>query len=1461
MIEVVEVVKERLELCVGCNRCTRSCPMEVANITYQDEKGGIKVKIDHEKCIVCGLCISACKHDARYFGDDTKRFFADLAEDKPISLIAAPAIKTNIPEYKRLFTYLKKLGVNKIYDVSLGADICVWAHIKYLEKNTAPIITQPCPPIVTYCELYRHDLLKRLSPIHSPMACTSIYMKEHEGVTDAIAALSPCMAKTTEFASTKLADYNVTFEHLLEYLKEHGIMLPEEETDFDHAECGLGSLFPVPGGFKENIEYLLGKKLHIAKAEGMGVYDKLNKYAAASEDFLPDIYDVLSCIDGCNIGTASQHDKCMFEIDKAMKLGERRVEERKEEYYKSISKIFDEFLDMSHFMRKYKPVTVPLPRITNADIAKAFKLLGKKDFEQQHVDCYACGSKTCHDMARKIALGVNIPENCIIKSKEDAKVEHVKNMLVNAQLIEMEQTHKMDERVKLLFDSTPFAAHFWDENLIMTDCNAAAAKMFNLTKDEYVKRYFEFMPEYQPDGTRSDEMVRQLIKKTFETGYQQAEFICMTIDKKALPVEDTYVCIDLKGERIVAGYSRDLREHKKMMQKIEASAEQNELQLMKLNVAMKAESIGIWDMEFIGEDTLNPNHTIMWSDEIRYLLGFEDVNDFPNLVSSLINCMEPEQWQVVSDALSAHITDKTGKTPYNMEYRLTKKNGEYAYFHTSGETIRDKEGNPIHVVGALADITESKSLFDETERQRQEAELQLMKLDLAIKDGSIGLWDMDIKEGNPVHPENELTWSDEVRRMLGFDGVDDFPNTNGSIHECLHPDDSEMVRTKLAAHITDKTGKTPFNIEYRLYKKNGELIHVRGNASTIRDEEGNPLNTAGAIFETTEMKNLILEAEKQSEEAQAANRAKSEFLSHISHEIRTPMNAVLGTAEFQLQKDTNTPETEEAFSMIYSSGNLLLSIINDILDLSKIEAGKLTLSLAHYDIPSLINDAMQLNLLRYESKPIEFMLKLNEDTPLDMFGDELRIKQILNNILSNAFKYTDKGEVELSVWSETAISDTDDYVSMIFRISDTGQGMTEEQIGKLFEEYTRFVGDSDRTTVGTGLGMSITKRLVDVMNGDIKVESTPGVGSVFTVRLPQKRIGTSICGREIAESLLKNRFQNTSKLTRTQIVHDYMPYGNVLVVDDVDSNLYVAKGMMLPYGLKIETASSGFEAVDKISEGKQYDIIFMDHMMPKMDGVKTMEKIRELGYREPIVALTANAITGSSDMFLARGFDGYISKPIDLRELNTMLNRLIRDKQTPETLEKVRREAKVAPKKSIDGDLAAAVALDVKNAVTVLESLLYEVTNSGNVDIELFTTTAHGMKSALANIGEKELSAVAYTLEQAGSAGEIEVILFKTPSFINQLRQLLKRLAQRGAGNNNGTAALLQENLNKIKAACGQYKKRDAKTALSELKKKTWAMEINNLLDEIADFLLCGEFEKAAIITEKYLSAEQLEIK
>jgi len=604
----------------------------------------------------------------------------------------------------------------------------------------------------------------------------------------------------------------------------------------------------------------------------------------------------------------------------------------------------------------------------------------------------------------------------------------------------------------------------------------------------------------------------------------------------------------------------------------------------------------------------------------------------------------------------------------------------------------------------------------------------------------------------------------------------------------------------------------------------------------------------------------LIEAKEQAEQS---SRFKSQFLSRMSHEVRTPMNAILGITEIQLQNETLPPGIREAMDRIYNSGYLLLGIINDILDLSKIEAGKLELSPVGYDILSLINDTVQLTVMMYENKPIDFDLHVDENIPLALFGDELRIKQILNNLLSNAFKYTDEGEVSLSITAEHTRQGEEPQVTLVFRVTDTGHGMTGEQLDKLFDEYTRFDLEVNRTTEGTGLGMGITRHLVRLMNGEISVESEQGKGSTFTVRLPQGIVDPGVLGRELAENVKQFNGDRVARINNApQFVREYMPYGRVLVVDDVETNLYVARGLMAPYGLSIETARSGFEAIEKIKGGATFDIIFLDHFMPKMDGMETARIMRDLGYKHPIIALTANALAGQAEMFMENGFDGFISKPIDIRQLNASLNKLIRDKYPPEVVESARQQAarimakssaeKVQP--SSGPELAATFTRDAEKAIANLKTIISNAFRRAD-DFRQYVINIHSMKSALANIGETGLSAAALKLELAGRAENIPVIMSETPVFLEKLGKVIERNRPNENEsdiiiNDSKDLAYLSEKLGVIRAACEKYDEATANTTLSELREKKWSRSVKEQLDTIARHLLHSDFEEAAKLAE-----------
>ncbi|MCL1940322.1 MAG: ATP-binding protein [Synergistaceae bacterium] len=599
--------------------------------------------------------------------------------------------------------------------------------------------------------------------------------------------------------------------------------------------------------------------------------------------------------------------------------------------------------------------------------------------------------------------------------------------------------------------------------------------------------------------------------------------------------------------------------------------------------------------------------------------------------------------------------------------------------------------------------------------------------------------------------------------------------------------------------------------------------------------------------------------------AEAASHSKSAFLANMSHEIRTPMNAIVGITEILLENEDLPQDMKESLDKIYNSGDLLLGIINDILDFSKIEAGKLELAPDIYRVASLINDTVQLNRMKFENKPVEFKLHVDETIPSELCGDELRIKQILNNLLSNAAKYTDSGEAELSVSAEFD-SGNEGTVTLVFCVRDTGHGMTEEQLSKLYDEYSRFHAGSS-TIEGIGLGMSITRNLIWMMEGEISAESEPEKGSIFTVRLPQGSVGADALGRDVAENLEKFRASDVSQMKKQIIKREHMPYGSVLIVDDTESNIYVAQGLMRPYGLQTDTAMSGFEAIEKIRDGKTYDIVFMDHMMPKMNGMQATKIIRTMGYANPIVALTANAVTGQADVFLANGFDAFISKPIDIRQLDDLLNKLIKDKHSKEAGEIVCSRSQnndetiendvTSTRQQIDPQLAEFTARDAEKTVAVLEAMHGKFDSCSDEDMETYVINVHGMKSVLRNVGETKLSDFALRLEQAGRNRDIAVMSSETGAFLDALRAVIKKIRPKEEEESSDIVdedkAYLREKLLAVKEACAEYEIGAAEEILEELKRSKWSLQTKKILSGIYDHLLHSDLTEAADAAEEYI--------
>ncbi|MDR2450763.1 MAG: response regulator, partial [Candidatus Accumulibacter sp.] len=581
------------------------------------------------------------------------------------------------------------------------------------------------------------------------------------------------------------------------------------------------------------------------------------------------------------------------------------------------------------------------------------------------------------------------------------------------------------------------------------------------------------------------------------------------------------------------------------------------------------------------------------------------------------------------------------------------------------------------------------------------------------------------------------------------------------------------------------------------------------------------------------------------------------FLVRMSHEIRTPMNAIIGLSELA-RREYGKPKALEYITGIQSAGASLLAIINDILDFSRIESGRMDIAPFPYETASLLNDVLTIIRVRMTETPLELVTEIAPDTPRAMIGDANRIKQILLNLLSNAVKYTQRGFVRFSVSWERLEGDD---IRLMFAVEDSGIGIRQEDLRRLFGEFTRIDEKRNINIEGTGLGLSIARSLSRAMGGDILVRSEYGRGSVFTATLMQAVADWKPMGNLAEVSVTRAETQSATFIA---------PEAEVLLVDDFPSNLLVAEGLLVPYRMRLSTCLNGRDAVERVRK-QAFDLVLMDHMMPEMDGVEATRAIRAMDegrcWTMPIIALTANAVSGMREMFLENGFNDYLSKPIDMRRLDAVLKEWIpADKRRAPEEDEPPGETAAMPESRLPeiAGLDAAVGMAriggsperyrnlletfCRDAETGFALLGREPEESS---LRAFTTLTHALKSALANIGARELSEVAAALEEAGREAEMSAIRERLEPFREKLVELVARIGEFLASTRSGESEgefdpELAEALASLREAL-EAKDFDAMdTALARAQSRPMEGRMRDALTRIADFLLTAEFEKAA---------------
>ncbi|MCL2191969.1 MAG: ATP-binding protein [Treponema sp.] len=908
--------------------------------------------------------------------------------------------------------------------------------------------------------------------------------------------------------------------------------------------------------------------------------------------------------------------------------------------------------------------------------------------------------------------------------------------------MELERQREVGERTRLILDSAPMAVMLYDADHILIDCNMEAVRMFGFLDkktcyDALKERFLEFSQEYQPCGTPSFEKFRQLSDEAIWEGKSQFEWMHLTASGEPLPAKVTIVRIPHQDKFALVSYIHDLREIK-AIQEMERDA--HELTQMILDSAPFV--VGLWDDNY---------KVISASNQAMDMFKISD----PQLLSDRLYDFSPE-FQPCGTPSPKKSLQEVGKA-----YKDGYAKFEWMHHTARGEPMPSevickrfwRKGREM-LVSYTRDLREIKAA---EQKEREAYEMVNMLLDASPV--FIEIWDDQL---------NLLDCNSQFVNMYGLSSKPEFIEKYHSLSPEFQPCGTPS-REKIVAILKQALREGSSRTEWMHLTADGEELPVE--VVFVRLMRHGRYILAGYNHDLRQIKKAMAEMQRiemaaemhKREVAEEKDRAKSEFLAKMSHEIRTPMNAIIGMAELAL-RDEKMSVAREHILTVKQAGTNLLSIINDILDLSKVEQGKLEIVPTNYHFSSMLNDVISIIRMKIVDSHLRFVVNVNSDMPNSLYGDGARIRQVLLNLLGNAVKYTDSGGfVSLHVRGEM---NGEDMMDMTIDVEDSGRGIKEEDINSLFDEYAQFDKERNKGTDGVGLGLAIARHIVKAMGGDISVRSEYGKGSTFTVAFSQKVRFDKPLGRVenpgehdvlvyekrdiYADSLgfaldslgirhtsvsddadlldqlaggkhtfafisfdmfRKNRNAIMGMDTKTSIViltefgetvpeknftvlvmpvysllvanvlnrvqegFSYhgntgftvsftAPDANILVVDDVLTNLKVIKGLLLPYEMQVSLCKSGEMALGAI-RANHYDIVFMDHMMPGMDGVETTKQIRKLGEEDdylekvPIVALTANAVSGMREFFLENDFNDFMSKPVDVVRLNAVLKQWI----------------------------------------------------------------------------------------------------------------------------------------------------------------------------------------------------------
>ncbi|MCL1836009.1 MAG: response regulator [Treponema sp.] len=805
-------------------------------------------------------------------------------------------------------------------------------------------------------------------------------------------------------------------------------------------------------------------------------------------------------------------------------------------------------------------------------------------------------------------------------------------MMVNAvnryaQAVKIREAH---ERVQLLLDATPLCCTLWDKNIRNILCNEAAVKMFNVKdKQECLDRFFELSPEYQPDGHRSAEWAAEIVKKAFEEGFGVYEWVHQTLDGTIIPAEITLVRIDYGGEYVVAGYARDLRSYNQMMQGISLRDNMlqavNQIAAILLHSDLDAFTANLWHCMGMMARIANADRVYIWKNHRK---------------DKQLCCTQLYEWS--EGAAPQQGNEYTVDIVYNEtipSWEETLKIGRSINGPVRTLTSREQaQLTPQGIISILVvpvfmqDFFWGFVGFDDCHRERifsENEESILRSASLLIANGilrnemTLNIRDTAARMEAVISNYSGVIWSVDKDNVINlFNGLSlGKLGLSPSTLEGKPLDAAQEMYPEMG--ITEHIQKTFTEGPQDWISEVGERVY-RTHTTEVFDEEGETSGVVGSIDDITDMIQLQTDLENALVKAQAASQAKTNFLSNMSHEIRTPMNAIIGMTTIG-KSASDLDKKNYSFDRIEGASNHLLGIINDILEMSKIEAGKFELLPVEFSFEKLLQKVTNVICFRVDEKRQNFAVNFDRDIPPLLIGDDQRLAQVITNLLSNAVKFTpEEGSIRFGAHLE---KEEDGICTLKMEVADNGIGISGEQQARLFTSFEQAENSTSRKYGGTGLGLAISKQIVELMGGKIWIESELGKGSTFAFTV------------QVARGKAKAAKALLADVDRAKV--------RMFAVDDDPEVLEWFTGVAEQFKVSCEIASSGNDALRRIAGDGSYNIFFIDWKMPGMDGIELSRKIKSLGKGNSVIIMISAAEWNEiEDEAREAGVDGFLPKPL-----------------------------------------------------------------------------------------------------------------------------------------------------------------------------------------------------------------------